>query len=827
MLLNYLVSAWRHIIKNRLFSVINVLGLALGMASCILILLFVRAETGFDRWLPDSDRLVRLHSGYYPTGRPQFETVRSAGRMMAALRDYVPDIEQGVRLVTYEPTVLHGEDSFTESLVFADGTFFDIFALSFVHGDPASAFNGPWDLILTETTARKYFGRTDVVGESLDICCLRGDVQSVVVTGVVRDLPRQTHLNFDLITWLDPAIFADTPSVLETWTSVNTYTYFRLTSASALQDAQDRVNHWLDNESPHRDMTPEGAQVTDFVKMKLMPVPDLHLEAARDAGAMGDLSPMGDGTMVRAFAGIAVLILLIASINFMNLSTARASHRSREVALRKVMGASRWQVGCQFVGEALLIAFAALVFALAAVEIALPAYNDALGMELTLSLSADLPLVVALLVLTAAVGVVSGSYPAIYLSGFLPTRILRHASHGQTGAAPTLRSALVLLQFAVSIVLAVCTAVVLTQTLYARSVDPGYTVNDKLILDGIARTGVDAASLRDRLARLPGVESVVLSSEAPTQDHENNTFFRRLGDAAANDDGLILNYHHVDYGFFAAYNMQLITGREFDRRMTSDQLKDNESDVPAAASVVLNESAVRQLGYASPDAAIGQIIRADVSGGLHDLTIVGVARDVYFRSIRFGIRPSVFLLHPDAFRVATVTFTGAPAAIMQTALQAWRDAAPQVPADARFLSDMVQAQYAQASRQAQLLGVFTLLAALIACLGLYGLATFATERRTREIGIRKVMGAGIKDIVLLLVWQFSRPVLLANAIAWPSAWFLMRGWLEGFEYRIADSTVLALTMTAGGVALLVAWLTVAGRAVRVARANPITALRYE
>ena len=620
MLLNYLVSTWRHIIKHRLFAGINVLGLALGMASCILILLFVRDELGYDRWIPDSDQLVRLHSGFYPPDRPPFETVRSAGRMMAALRDYVPEIETGVRLVTFQPTILHGNAAFAESLIFADGTFFDVFQLPFAHGDASGAFNGPMDLLLTETTARKYFGRTDVIGETLDVCCLDGDVLTMAVTGVLRDLPRDTHLDFDIVTWLDPAFFANAPNVLETWTSVNTYTYFRLSGPDAIGPAQARITKWLNEVSPLRTMLDDGGRVTDMARLKLMAVTDLHLGAIRDAGALGDLSPMGDATMVTAFAAVAALILL-----------------------------------------------------------------------------------------TTAVGVVFGSYPAIYLSSFLPTRILRHAGAGRSGA-PGLRTLLVLLQFAVSIILAVCTAVVLAQTIYARSIDPGYRTEGKLILNGVARDGVDAERLRERLAKVPGVRSVVLSSEVPSQDNENNSFFTPVDrPSAPDDDGVILNYHHVDYGFFEAYGMELVAGREFAPVHGVDRLSDNASETPAQGSVIVNESALRRLGYTSAAAAIGGVLRANLArGGLHDLTIVGVARDVYFRSIRFGIRPSVFLHHPGAFGVATISFAGRPGDVMRDTLATFRDVAPRVPADAQFLSDMVQSQYDQETRQAKLLGVFTL-----------------------------------------------------------------------------------------------------------------------
>jgi putative ABC transport system permease protein len=766
--------------------------------------------------------------------------------MMQALKDYIPEIEEGVRLVQAAQTVSIEDRVFNEAIVMADGSFSEVFNLPMVKGQTMAK---PLDIVVSERMAMKYFGHLDVIGESLTVCCI-GDPMTMRITGVMQDLPQNTHLEIDFLAYLEPSWFESMPNILDTWTSVNTFTYFRLARQLDIEHVQQRISYWLDHESPFMQMVEEGTVPTDLVSLKLMSLTDLHLLASRDAGNMGDMRPLGDINLVYAFIAVALLILLIASINFMNLSTAKASQRSREVALRKVMGASRGQISLQFLGEAIAISLVALLFALVAVEAVLPSYSDAIGRELSFSLVDNAPLLLSLVLLTMLVGAVSGSYPAMYLSRFLPSRILQSNQSAQGGAR--MRSFLVVLQFSISIGLAICTVVVFSQVMYARSFDTGYSVSSKLVLDGFNRIEgyKQKQSMADALSRLPGVRSVVLSSDVPSQDNENNTGFRPMDRSAApsaGQDGLVLNYYSVGAGFFEAYEMTMVAGRTFDDQFGTDaiQVTENEnaadllaeaSSAPGSAGIIINESALHQFGFSSAEAAIGQVLQAEVfrsgPGGqgnrTHNLSIVGVARDVYFRSIRFGIRPSVFFYHPLLLNSATITFdTDDELSLIKDIEAVWQERMPQVPVRHRFLTDMVRAQYQTEERQGLVLAVFSALALIVACLGLFGLASFMAERRTREIGIRKVMGAGISDIVGLLVWQFSKPVLFANVVAWPVAGILMSGWLEGYSYRIHPGVILLISTAVGLTAIIIAWSTVAGRAYGVARANPVSALRHE
>lgn len=834
---NYLRTAMGHVLKNRLFTVINVLGLAIGLMSCILIMLFVRDELTYDRFIPDGERVVRLHSGFYEPGREPFLTVRSAGRMKDAILNYARgDLEAGVRLFVNPTIVVQDNEAFDERIIYSDPSFFDVLSLPFVHGSAAASFQNSGDLVVTEETAIKYFGRTDVIGETLTTCCLSGETSEFKITGVLEDIPQASHLQLDMLVVLDPVWFAPFPNILDTWTSVNVFTYFKMKDGVTAEQVNERVYAWLDNESIFKDDERlQGQSPSNFIRPNIMPLLDLHLKARNQAGTIGDIGPMGDYDLVVTFVFVAFLILVIASINFMNLSTAKASNRAREVALRKVMGATRSQVARQFLGEAIGIAFVALIVALVGVELSLPVYNEAIGKELELDLFGEMPVLLTLLAGAVLTGLVSGSYPALYLSRFLPARILKSNKSSENSGQVGFRSMLVVFQFAISIGLVICTAVVYGQTIYARSMDVGYSYDGKLALTsmGNVQTSEQTETIRQSLSQIPGVESVVLSSEVPSQDRENNTGFSRIssGASAADVQAVTLNYHTFGYGFLEAYGIEPIVGRTFDESFGTDMIQPVEEgeDRIGTASVILNESAVRSLGFGSPEEALGEVLRANVfRAGQHDFTIIGVVPDIYFRSVKFGVRASAYWLHPSSLNVASISFNSNDVpGLIENVEEVWREHMPLTPVAYEFVSEMLSAQYDQERRQAELFAAFSALAIIVACLGLFGLASFTAEQRTKEIGIRKVLGATVRDIVQLLVWQFSRPVLVANLIAWPTAWYFMSDWLDGFRYSLDGSYIWMAAASAGLVALLIAWVTVAGRAYRVAQTNPISALRYE
>ncbi|MFT5522059.1 MAG: putative ABC transport system permease protein, partial [Enterobacterales bacterium] len=649
----------------------------------------------------------------------------------------------------------------------------------------------------------------------------------------------------DLIVYLQPSTFDSQANILNTWTSVNVLTYFKMRPGITIEQLQERLNYWMNNESPFVEMVKErmgglqeGQQITDIAKPNLMSVPDLHLRAREDAGNMGDMTPMGDLRMIYTFIIVAGLILLIACINFMNLSTARASQRAREVAMRKVLGASRSQIAVQFLSETVTLVFIALLFALVAVEAVLPFYNEILGRELELKLFDDVKLIVLLLGIALLVGIGAGIYPAVYLSRFMPGKVLRANNSSSASSSSNLRTLLVIFQFAISISLIISTAVVYRQTLFANSLDVGFSSQNKLVLN-IQGAGDNLNSLKQELLNLPEISSVVYSSESPTQDRENNTGYTLLdrdSDDSSNQ-AQVMNYHNMDYGFFEAYDVKLLAGRFFDEAYGTDKITpvpDAEEGSEAnqaigVASVILNESALKKFGFSDAKDAIGKTLEGEIfRAGRQHLKIIGVIPDIYFRSIKFGVRATVYHLDPNRFRVASLTFKSDNISTLIGKVESvWKDNVPQQPINLEFLSEMMKAQYEGEQAQANLFTTFSLLAIFIASLGLYGLASFTAERRTKEIGIRKVMGARIRDIITLLIWQFSKPVLIANLIAWPISIYAMMSWLETFSYRINNYWLIPICIFAGVMALLIAWLTVGGNAYKVARSNPIKALRCE
>ncbi|MFD2166074.1 ABC transporter permease [Thalassotalea euphylliae] len=832
---NYLITAWRNIVKNGVFSAINIFGLAVGLMSCILIMLFVRAETGYDKWLPESDRVVRVHAAYTMPNQQPFLTVRSPGRVMEAVRDYAKnEVEAAVRLIQWSLTVRKGEDVFDEAITMADGSFLDVFQLPFVHGNRENSFSQPMNLLVTEELANKYFGRTDVIGETLTVCCVgpTGPVD-VMITGVVQDLPDETHLNINMLFYLQPALFPPGNNVLDTWTSVNVYTYFKLNPLVNSEQFQDRLNYWLNNESPYLGMWKSllsdhnGMKITDVFNLNVMKLTDLHLNAKDDAGNLGDMTAMGDESMIQTFVVVALIVLAIACINFMNLSTAKASKRAKEVAMRKVLGASRRQVAFQFLSEAIVIVFIALLFALAATELVLPLYSQVIGKDLQLQLFDEPSLLLMLTMTATVVGVLAGIYPALYLSRFLPGYILKASKSSESGQSAKTRSLLVISQFTASIVLVVSTVIVYAQTMYSVNADVGYQSDNKLILN-VRNAGENLQSLKQELLNLPEVISVTYSSEAPTQDDENNNLFTLLEtDENGNKvEPVSLNYHNMDYGFFEAYQINPIAGRVFNESFGSDMLTPvaENTDEMGQASVIINEMAARKLGFNTPENVLGKTLKM----GHHNLTVIGVLPDIHFRSIKFGIRATAYTLNPNRFRVANIAFdTDNVPALISKVEQVWKRNVPQHPINLQFLSEMMAAQYQDERTTARLFLAFSVLAIIVACLGLYGLSAFTVERRTKEIGIRKVMGANVSDIVKLLMWQFSKPVVFANVIAWPVATYFMLGWLQNFPYRIDSWLIAPICIAVGLLSLMIAWATVGGNAAWVARQNPIKALRYE
>ncbi len=832
MLRNYFTVGWRALAKNRTYSIINIAGLAIGMAACLMILLFVRYELSYDRWLPGAADSYQFQTWYTEkeTGR-LYPLQMTAYASEAPLRKDFPQVANSVYVLRSTPVfVKDGEVSPTKDTLLVTGDLLDVVRLPLLRGR-ANALAAVGSAVLTQSEAIKRYGTDDIVGRTMTLIA-KGEKHDYRITGVLRDIPKNSHIRAGIIARIDLATFmARESAFLKCWGCQSGYVYVRLKAGTDPKTLEAGFKAWEKRNIPDENAGEAHFNAGDDQDWHLVNVRDVHLGTAQDAS----MTPGNEPRTIATFAIIALLILGMAVVNFTNLATARASQRAREVALRKVLGARRGQLIGQFVGESVLVAALSMIVALALVELLIGPFAAFLDADLKLSYFGADGIALPMLGLVLVVGVAGGLYPAFFLSRFQPAAVLKaNRSAAETPGSGRLRSALVVAQFAVSIGLIVCTAVIYAQTVYARSVDPGYRRDHILQVDGMSRYQLLAQgeAIVQQMRRVPGVVSVGRTDIGVATDNNSNTGVIVPG----RTDPVTIGQYRIDGGFFQTMGIKLVAGRLFDeRRPLDDMTLPFPTDLAAekalaarGANVVINELAARKLGFKTPAEAIGRQVKAalvDNALGLVPITIIGVVQDSRFRSIRDPLDPIMFQHVTAAPSTMVIRYRGDPAAAYAGVERAWKRITRDVPFEARFSDDIIRELYKAEAARAQIFAAFAGLAVVVGCLGLFGLAAFTAERRTKEIGVRKVLGARTRDIVRLLVWQFSRPVVLANLVAWPVAWWLMRDWLNGFDDRIALS--LLPFLAAGGLALLIAVVTVAGHAVRVARANPIHALRYE
>lgn len=814
MLSNYFAVALRQILAQRLYSVINIAGLAVGLASVVLITLFVRHELGYDSFWPNAERIYRISRDYYAReGAPNRVPASNNAPVAPALRDDFPEIEATARIWGGLTLLRRGEAAYYESRFrFADNSLFAIFEFEWLAGDPRTALAEPASIVLTETLAKKYFGSGSALGQELTI----DDRLRVAVTGVIRDLPANTHLSFDAL----GSMASLPPQMLADWNSNTDYhTYFLLREGASVDTVRERLPEFMNAR-----IAPEASALSG---MTVTNVRDIHSRSTRDE----EWKPPANRTAVVSFMAVALLILGIACINFMNLATARSAKRALEVGVRKSLGALRRQVVVQFLGESIATAVLATLLATVLVELALPAFGTFVGARLELDYFGSRGVAWQLAALALAVGIAAGSYPAFFLSAFEPAKVLKgEVTRGAAGAL--FRNVLVVAQFAIATALVIGTAIVYQQDRFARSLDLGFDREQVVVINappGAGLGGVQWPAMRAQLEQHPQVAGVTASHYTPFTFDDNRFAVRRPGAEAFSR----IQFMAVDYDFFETYRIPTLAGRVFSRELANDaMIVSNTFALSGSPGFVLNESAAKMLGW-GPAAAVGEPAELGGPAAWLQGTIVGVVRDTYFESVAVPVRPMIYVLGADpsgalfsfidsiAVRVAGEDIETTLAHIDAT----WRALVPERPIVRRFLDEDFERMYRSERRQAQMLTSFSVLAIAIACLGLLGLAWFSTERRTKEIGIRKTMGGTVLDVVRLFTADFSKLVLLANLIAWPVAYFVMQRWLSGFTYRIGMSPLVFV----GGalVALAVALLTVGAVAARAAAAKPIQSLRYE
>jgi putative ABC transport system permease protein len=825
---NYLVTAARTLAREKLYSFINISGLAVGLTCAIFIVLFFRDEISFDGWIPGSEHLYRTEITIMIPGRDLMRLAVSPFPMPSAMQAGIPEITGMTRVYSEQMTVTFGDRHFYESVDLVDPSFFQIIELPLVAGDPTTVLSQPESVVLSQTMARKYFGAADPLGQTLTVSANvigeSGKIATHVltVTGVLRDLPHNTHLAADFVVPNTSQSEVLPQSLKEDWTSQQGFGYVRLAPDADPRQVVAKTRSIIDRElHAATDILKESG--SEFEQPHLTPFRDLHLTTDNYIG--GGMRPPGSWTTLYGFAVIALLIVLVACFNFMNMATARATLRAREISLRKTVGATRGQLIVQFLGEAVLTALLALVVALALVEILLPAFDRFLQRPIAFHYLADWPLLLALMVTTIAAGLVSGAYPALVLSRFRPAATLRANASGQTGSGLT-RMALVVIQFAVSIGLGIAASVVFRQINFAHHSDLGFNRDGVVIVKGGNNLTVSAReSFAHALAQNPGVAGVAESHTVPFGRDFNNQGVQVPGETHIQ----VFRTMDISPEFPEVYQMQLLAGRFLSRTHGEDIFPQNFF-VPNAApsltrndnpNVLINAEAARRLRWSAADAVGKTIVYNKVRA-----TIAGVVGDLKVDGLKGPVLPMLYVYNPDGNSIFSVRVHGPRIRdTLDFIDRTWRSFAPTLPVQRSFLNEAFDNLFKEDERQAQMFSLFVGIAIFIACLGLFGLAAFTAQRRTKEIGVRKVFGARQTDIVRLLLWQFSVPVLIANLIAWPVAYYYLHHWLESYAFRIVLSPVYFVL--AGATALVIAWITVIAHALRVARANPIHALRYE
>ena len=798
MLFNYLKTALRSISKHKGYTFLNLLGLAIGMACCILILLFVQDELSFDQYHAKKDRIHRLViEGEVAGTHTRFALAPFAAP--PAFQEEIPEVESFVRLLRLgrQQPITYLDRTYEERGIFlADASFFQVFSHEFLDGDPGTALNDPGSVVITETVARRIFGDEDPMGKVLKF----GPLGEIHVRGVIRDVPKNSHFRFSYMISLR-SVPDQRMQELEQWLSISGWAYLLLNEGADPAAVEAKFPEIVEKNTGEN-ARKFGISLTYF----LQKLTDIHLRSSRQ----GEIEANGNITYVYVFSAIALFILLIACINFMNLSTARSANRAREVGLRKVFGAHRKNLIGQFLAESTVLALTGLVLAVALATLALPLFNNFAGKEMSAGVLAKGVMLAGMLFLIVFTGLLAGSYPAFFLSGFQPVAVFRGVLSKGSGSS-LLRRILVVFQFTISIALIVGTGIVLEQIDYLKRKDLGFDKEQILVtLVQLPTTRQNFKAVKAELLQNPNIRHVTFSSGVPTRGGELRLM---IPEGRTQSETFDMYVMRGDFDFIETYGMSIVAGRNFSPEFSTD-IKE---------AYIINEAAARKFGWSAEEALNKNLRFAEGRPG----RVIGVVKDFHFQSLSQAIDPMTIFIDEVNLAFASLKLSEQnEAETIAFVKDKWESIEQGREFDYFFVDEEFRTLYSSEERLSDILSFFALLAIFVACLGLFGLASFTAEQRTKEIGIRKVLGANVRNIVFHLSKEFVRWVIFANLIAWPTAYFVMRSyWLANFPYRI-DPRVMTFVL-AGVISLLIALLTVGFQVVRAAVSNPIDSLRYE
>lgn len=794
MLKSYFTIACRNLWRKKGFSIINITGLAVGMAACLLIFLYVKFETSYDNFHSKADRIYRIVTD---TKTPS-ETIEQAATttpIAINLKRDFPEVEDAVRLSGDDFLVQRGDVKFQEeNTVLADSALFNVFDFPLLSGDPQTALKEPMSIILSETSAKKYFGDKDPMGQQLQ---LTGAAINSKVTGVMKDIPANSQIKADMFISMSSfkQIYGQ-PTPDSEWTNHNHFTYLLLRPNTDAKKVESKFPAFMEF---HHGEQARQLQMQDYLSLE--PLRDVYLRSKREGFVTGNINN------VYIFSAVAIFILLIACINFINLTTARSAERAKEVGIRKVVGAARFELARQFIAESVTICLIAFLLSVLLTMLLLPLFNQLAGKTISTGILHDPMQVLRLFLLSVGIGIFAGFYPSIVLSSFKPVIVLKgRFSSGARGLV--LRRALVIFQFTISIVLIVGTIVVYRQLDFMRSQDLGFGKDQLLIINTHYDKNKDA--FKQSLEGLPGVISTSYASSIPGGG--NNSAYSLVQNKSGEMQKTNLDLYFVDFDYIEQYQLKMVAGRGFSHAYRTDSTE----------AMIINEAATRLFGYSSPQEAIGRNFDQWGRKG----KIIGVLKDYHYKSLQQNIKPLSMRIEPWGFNWISIKIPAADLPRTVNAIEAkWKELIPNRPFEYNFMDDLFDKQYRSDDKFANLFFNFAILAIFISCLGLLGLASYSTIQRTKEIGVRKILGASATNIVNMLSMDFIKLVLVAFVIAIPIGWLGMNAWLRSFAYR-TQITGWIFAM-AGITALLIAFFTISYQAIRAALANPVKSLRTE
>ena len=811
MIRNYLKIAFRNLTKYKFISFINLFGLTVGLTCCLLILAFILHELSFDKYQPNASRVYRVTRSFNnaETGALSLNLSTIAPPFGPLLENDFKEIENMTRVISNGQTTMKYEEKMfnEENTYFADPDFFDFFKIDLLKGNPAKALGDPYSIMMTDVIANKYFGNEDPINKTVRINF--GNYIDFKVTGIYKPFPSNTHFHPEMLisfNTLNDTLIYGPENLRSNWGSNNFFTYIRLPKDYNTKKLEAQFPAFLD-----RHMTDEGGgpvKPHQWTALSLQKLTDIHLTSHTDFEAEEN----GDIKRVYIFSAIALFILLIACINYMNLSTARSTLRAREIGIRKAVGAQRKEVIAQFLSESVLVSWIAMLFAFLLTWLLFPLLNKVSGQQLDISILLKWQIIIPILAVPFIVGIVSGIYPALFMSSFQPVKVLKGLMK-VGGGSISFRKVLVTLQFAISIILIISTAIVFTQMRYMQTKSLGFDREHIITIPYESQLNDKYDAFRTELLSNSNIKNAGRSSRIPTGRLLDAMGARMIsGDTLApvNAD---IKFVSADQDFIDVYAVRILAGRGFSRDFSLD-----------TSAFLINDAAAKVLGFKTNDEALGK----NFGYGNRMGKLIGVINDFHFESMHQRIAPLVLLVPQNAgnYRRISIKVSGTniPAALSHIE-KTWKNFLPDSPFQSTFLDENFERLYNAEQKQKTLLGIFASLAIFIACLGLFGLSAFAISQRIKEIGIRKVLGADVSTIVGLLSKDFLKLVGISALVAFPVAWYFMNNWLQDFAYRIAMPWWIFLV--AGVMAAIIALVTISFQAIKAAIANPVKSLRTE